>query len=174
MTTDDDAIARRVRLLGAHGSEVKYVHEVLGFNSRLDAIQAVVLGAKLRRLEAWNAARREAADRYAAMLGDVPGVTLPAVLPGNVAVWHLYVVRVPNRDVVLKSLHEAGVGAALHYPAPVHLSPAFAHLGYGPGDFPVSEQAADGLLSLPMFPHLTEGQQSRVAEALADALKSAV
>lgn len=170
VTTDDADLANRVRLLGAHGSATKYVHEVLGFNSRLDAIQAVVLRHKLRRLKPWNEMRRVAADRYFRLLSEVPGVTLPNVLPGNIPVWHLYVVRVPKRDAVLSSLHEAGVGAALHYPSPVHLTPAFADLGYAAGDFPVAEEAAHTLLSLPMFPHITSAQQDLVVEALSTAL----
>ncbi len=170
VTTDDAEVAHRVRLLGAHGSTVKYVHEAIGFNSRLDAVQAVVLRHKLRRLERWNELRRAAADRYRELLREVPGVTLPSVLAGNVPVWHLYVIRVPERDAVLASLHDAGVGAALHYPTPVHLTQAFAGLGHVAGDFPVAEEAADTLLSLPMFPHITTSQQERVVDVLGGAL----
>lgn len=165
-TTSDPAIARALRLLGNHGSEHKYVHETLGFNSRLDAIQAVQLRHKLRRLSAWNERRRQAADRYADLLAAVPWVTLPVVAEGNEHVWHLYVVQVPDRDAVLAGLQAAGVGAGLHYPVPVHLSAAFAGLGYGPGDFPVTEAAAARILSLPMFPHLTAQQQQCVSEAM--------
>ncbi|MCM3553576.1 DegT/DnrJ/EryC1/StrS family aminotransferase [Janibacter melonis] len=169
VTTDDDDLARTARLLGAHGSLTKYVHEVVGFNSRLDAIQAVVLRAKLRRLQRWNACRREAAERYASLLDGLP-VTRPAVAPGNEHVWHLYVIQVDERDRVLSALHEAGVGAGIHYPEPVHLTRAFADLGYGRGDFPVTEAAADRILSLPIYPHITPAQQEHVAQALADAL----
>lgn len=170
VTSNDDDLARRVRLLSNHGSTTKYVHETLGFNSRLDAVQAVVLRHKLARLGDWNAARRTAADRYDAMLADVPTVRRPVVLDGNVPVWHLYVVRVPDRDRVLSALQSAGIGVALHYPFPVHLTEAFSELGYGAGSFPVAEKAAGELLSLPMFPHLSAGQQERVVEALAAAL----
>lgn len=164
--TDDPALASRVRRLASHGSSVKYVHEDIGMNARLDAVQAVVLRAKLRRLERWNAARRAAADRYTELLAGIDGVRTPVVRPGNVDVWHLYVVRVEGRDAVARELAAAGVGTGIHYPTPVHLTPAYAGLGYRRGQFPVAETAADRLLSLPMFPHLTEVQQSHVAAVL--------
>ncbi|MFD1146756.1 DegT/DnrJ/EryC1/StrS family aminotransferase [Saccharothrix hoggarensis] len=169
LTTSPD-LAASVRLLREHGSPRKYEHPVLGFNSRLDTLQAVVLSAKLRRLEAWNEARRAAASRYQALLADVPSVTLPVVLDGNVPVWHLYVIRVPHRDRVLSSLHEAGIGAGIHYPTPVHLTGAFADLGHAPGDFPVSEAVAGEILSLPLFPEITAAQQERVVAALVEAV----
>ena len=164
--TDDDDIARTVRVLSAHGSATKYVHEMVGVNSRLDTVQAVVLRAKLARLEKWNVLRREAAARYADLLGDIDGVRLPQVADGNEDVWHLYVVRVANREQVMARLAEAGVGVGIHYPTPVHLTGAYAHLGLARGAFPTSETAGDQILSLPMFPHLTEDQQALVAAAL--------
>ncbi|ACZ31714.1 DegT/DnrJ/EryC1/StrS aminotransferase [Xylanimonas cellulosilytica DSM 15894] len=164
--THDAEAAAFVRNVAAHGSTVKYVHDRIGFNSRLDAIQAPVLRAKLRRLEAWNEARRAAATRYADLLAGVEGVDLPAVRPGNTDVWHLYVVQVDDRDRVLAALLEAGVGAALHYPTPLHLTDAYADLGFKEGDFPVAEAAAKRILSLPMFPHLTAEQQAQVARVL--------
>jgi dTDP-4-amino-4,6-dideoxygalactose transaminase len=170
VTTDDPEVARRVRLLANHGSEVKYQHPVLGFNSRLDTLQAVVLRAKLTRLDAWNDERREAADRYAALLAGIPGVRLPRVAPGNEHVWHLYVVRVADRDAVLARMNGAGIGAGIHYPVPVHATGAFADSGYRPGDFPVTERAAQEILSLPMFPGIIPAQQERVAEVLAAAV----
>jgi dTDP-4-amino-4,6-dideoxygalactose transaminase len=173
ITTDDPALARLCRLIGAHGSETKYVHEVLGFNSRLDAIQAVVLRAKLAHLELWNKARRVAAQRYDDLLADVADVVLPQVLEGNEAVWHLYTVRVPERARVLAHLNAAGIGAGIHYPTPVHLSPAFADLGYGRGDFPVSEAAADSMISLPIDGFIRADQQERVAVTLREALARA-
>ncbi|MFD7653419.1 DegT/DnrJ/EryC1/StrS family aminotransferase, partial [Actinosynnema sp. NPDC059797] len=169
--TSSAALAEAVRLLREHGSPRKYEHTVLGFNSRLDTLQAVVLSAKLRRLEGWNDARRAAADRYSAMLADVPGVARPVVLEGNLPVWHLYVVRVPERDRVLKALHGAGVGAGIHYPTPVHLTGAFESLGHAPGDFPVAEAVAGEILSLPLFPEITPAQQERVVAALAEAVR---
>ncbi|MGX7824058.1 DegT/DnrJ/EryC1/StrS family aminotransferase [Actinokineospora sp. 24-640] len=171
VTTARADLAERVRLLGAHGSPRKYEHPVLGFNSRLDTLQAVVLSAKLRRLDGWNAARREAADRYTALLSDVFGVTTPAVAPGNVPVWHLYVVRVADRDTVLGKLHAAGIGAGIHYPTPLHLTGAFAGLGLGVGAFPASELLASQILSLPLFPEITVGQQERVVAELAEAVR---
>ncbi|ACU35685.1 DegT/DnrJ/EryC1/StrS family aminotransferase [Actinosynnema pretiosum subsp. pretiosum] len=168
--TSSAELAEAVRLLREHGSPRKYEHPALGFNSRLDTLQAVVLSAKLRRLEGWNEARRAAAARYAELLADLPDVLAPEVLEGNTPVWHLYVVRVPNRDRVLAALHEAGVGAGIHYPTPVHLTGAFASLGHGAGDFPVSESVAAGILSLPLFPEITEEQQHRVVAALKAAL----
>jgi dTDP-4-amino-4,6-dideoxygalactose transaminase len=170
VTTDDEALARLCRLLGAHGSETKYVHEVVGFNSRLDALQAVVLRAKLAHLDRWNQARRAAADRYDELLAGLTDVRRPRSLPGNEHVWHLYTVRVPERDRVLKLLNEDGIGAGIHYPAPVHLPPAFSGLGYARGDFPVSEAAADSLISLPIDGFITPAQQDRVAESLHRAL----
>ena len=169
--TDSPPVARTVRLLGAHGSEVKYVHDVVGMNSRLDSVQAVVLCAKLRRLERWNAQRRAAAARYADLLADVDGVTLPSSAPGNEDVWHLYVVRVDDRDRVARQLNEAGVGAGVHYPVPLHLTGAYRHLGVPPGSLPVAEAAADRILSLPLFPQITEAQQEYVAEQLRAALR---
>jgi dTDP-4-amino-4,6-dideoxygalactose transaminase len=164
--TDDPAVAEFVRNFGAHGSSVKYVHDRPGVNSRLDAVQAAVLRAKLRRLDRWNAARRAAAARYAQMLADVSGVRVPASRPGNEDVWHLYVVQVAERDRVLAELGDAGVGAAIHYPTPLHLTAAYAGLGYQEGQFPVAEAAARRILSLPMYPHLTMEQQRFVVDSL--------
>lgn len=171
--TQSEAMDRKVRLLGDHGSERKYEHLTLGFNSRLDALQAVVLRARLKRLAQWNEARRQAAARYAELLSDLEEVTLPRVMPGNEHVWHLYVIRVPHRDAVLNGLHDLGIQSGIHYPVPVHLQPAFRDLGYAPGDFPVAESAARQLLSLPMFPQITIEQQRRVADALRHSLSRA-
>ena len=169
--TESAEHARRVRLLGDHGSERRYEHLTIGFNSRLDALQAVVLRAKLRGLAAGNQARRQAAGCYAELLADVPEVILPRTAPGNEHVWHLYTIRIPRRDEVLRRLHDEGIGAGIHYPVPVHLQPAFRHLGYGPGDFPVAEAAARQLLSLPLYPQITREQQVRVADAVRRALR---
>lgn len=169
--TDDDELAGRVRALRNYGSEVKYHHPETGFNSRLDTLQAVVLSAKLRRLAAWNEQRRQAAARYDDLLADLEEVVSPVALAGNEHVWHLYVVRVPGRDDVLRSLHEAGIGAGIHYPVPVHLQGAFAQLGKGPGSFPVTEQAASQILSLPMYAEITADQQQQVVDALRKALR---
>ncbi|WP_026425893.1 DegT/DnrJ/EryC1/StrS family aminotransferase [Actinokineospora inagensis] len=171
VTTSRADLAERVRLLGAHGSPRKYEHPVLGFNSRLDTLQAVVLSAKLRRLADWNAARRVAADRYTALLSGVDGVTTPVVAAGNVPVWHLYVIRVANRDAVLGKLHAEGIGAGIHYPTPVHLTGAFADLGLGAGAFPNAERLGAEILSLPLFPEITEAQQERVVSVLSEAVR---
>ena len=170
LTIDAD-IARRVRLLREHGSERKYDHEVVGWNSRLDTLQAIVLRAKLRRLAEWNEARRAAAARYDSLLAGIPGVRLPVTVPGNVHVWHLYVVRVPERDRVLTALRAAGIGASVHYPTPVHRTGAYRDLGYRPGSFPVAEAAAGEILTLPLHPHLTAAQQERIGTELEAALR---
>ncbi|MEK0154457.1 DegT/DnrJ/EryC1/StrS family aminotransferase [Arthrobacter oryzae] len=169
--TDDDEIAARVRLLGAHGSSVKYEHDEIGMNSRLDTIQAVVLNSKLRRLTAWNERRREAAARYSEMLRGIPGIVLPRTADGNVDVWHLYVIRVLDRDRLLTALNEAGIGAGIHYPVPMHLSRAYRYLGLTRGAFPVTEEAAATMLSLPIYPHITAQQQEYVISQLLAAME---
>ena len=163
-------VAARMRLIRDHGSARKYEHEVVGVNSRLDTLQAVVLSAKLRRLAEWNAARRAAAARYDELLSDQSDVVRPATLDGNEHIWHLYVVRVPQRDRVLKELHAAGIGAGIHYPVPIHLTGAYAGLGYAEGAFPVAERTARELVSLPLYPEITAGQQERVISVLTSAL----
>jgi dTDP-4-amino-4,6-dideoxygalactose transaminase len=129
-----------------------------------------VLRAKLRRLHEWNAQRRAAAGVYDALLGGTPGLRLPVTLPGNEHVWHLYVVRVGNRDEVLRRARAEGIGASVHYPTPVHLTPAMAQYGGGAGSMPVSERAAGEILSLPIYPGITVEQQERVAEVVRDAV----
>ncbi|AEV84020.1 DegT/DnrJ/EryC1/StrS aminotransferase [Actinoplanes sp. SE50] len=172
--TPDHEQADLVRTLGSHGGLQKYVHDVVGVNSRLDALQAVVLRAKLTRLAAWSAARRAAAARYHELLAGVD-VVLPQTLAGNEHVWHLYVVRIPGgprrRDTVLGRLHEAGIGAGIHYPYPLHLTPAFADPRYPAGSFPHAEKAAGEILSLPLYPQITTEQQEATVRALATALK---
>lgn len=172
VTTNDPEVAARVKLLGAHGSAKKYIHDVVGVNSRLDTVQAVVLSAKLKRLEGWNEKRRQAADRYAGLLADIDGVRVPQSQEENVDVWHLYVIRVSDRDRVLAELNKMGIGAGIHYPVPVHLTPAYAGLDYAPGSFPVTEAAAEQILSLPIFPHLSEEQQDQVVSGLISALQA--
>lgn len=169
--TNDPALADRLRALRNYGSEVKYHHPVVGFNSRLDTLQAVVLHAKLRHLAAWNSRRRDAAARYDDLLADLDEVVTPVTAGENEHIWHLYVVRVPDRDRVLAALHDEGVGAGIHYPVPVHLQGAFASLGHAPGDFPETERAAREILSLPMFAEITEAQQEQVVDALRKAIR---
>jgi dTDP-4-amino-4,6-dideoxygalactose transaminase len=170
--TNNPEIASRVRAIAAHGTDRKYRHDVVGFNSRLDTVQAVVLRAKLRRLSRWNKLRRRAAARYGELLGDVPGVRLPLTDPTNDDVWHLFVIQVNERDRVLAEVNAAGVAAGIHYPTPIHLTGAYRPLGYRAGDFPVAEAAARRILSLPLYPHITGGQQHQVVTSLAAAVKS--
>ncbi|PVG81731.1 erythromycin biosynthesis sensory transduction protein eryC1 [Nocardioides gansuensis] len=173
VTTDDPHLAAQVRLLRAHGSRARYVHQVVGMSSRLDSVQAVYLRAKLDRLEKWNDLRCRAAQRYDELLAGVPGVVRPRQPVVGRHVWHLYVVRVRDRDNVLASLARAGIGAGVHYPTPVHLTPAYQDLDLGPGSAPVAERAAGEILSLPMYPHLTERMQERVVDVLAEAVAEA-
>jgi dTDP-4-amino-4,6-dideoxygalactose transaminase len=169
--TNAEDVAKRIRALRNYGSDVKYHHPETGFNSRLDTLQAVVLSAKLPHLEKWNELRREAAQRYDSLLAGKKDITLPATLDGNEHIWHLYTVRVRRRDEVLKALNRAGIGAAVHYPVPIHLQGAFRHLGYQAGDFPVAEEAASELLSLPLYPEITSAQQEQVVSKLVQALR---
>jgi dTDP-4-amino-4,6-dideoxygalactose transaminase len=166
--TDDEELAETVRKLGSHGGLVKYAHDIAGVNSRLDALQAVVLRAKLRRLPEWNAARQAAAAYYDKLLADLDDVTLPAVLPGNEHVWHLYTVQVPARDAVLAELEAEGIGAGIHYPVPLHRTGAFAT----GASYPHAEHVAAHTLSLPLHPHLVREQQETVVAALARALSA--
>jgi dTDP-4-amino-4,6-dideoxygalactose transaminase len=171
--TTDAGLATAVRTMASHGGLIKYAHDVVGMNSRLDGLQAVVLRAKLTRLGGWNAARRAAAARYHELLRDVD-VIRPGALPGNEHVWHLYVIRIPGgrerRDAVLAHLHAAGIGAGVHYPTSIHRTLAYAHLAQRAGAFPHAERAAAEILSLPIYPQITPAQQERVVRALAGAL----
>ncbi len=171
--TRDAATAERLRALRAHGGTRKYAHDMVGVNSRLDTLQAVVLRAKLARLAGWNEQRRVAARRYDRLLDGCGAIGLPGTLAGNEHVWHLYVVRVARRDAVLARLNAAGIAAGIHYPHPVHLLGAYQHLGHGPGDFPVAEAAAAEILSLPLFPGITIAQQERVVAELVAAVDGA-
>lgn len=172
LLTNDAHLARKARLTASHGSEQRYLHETFGFNSRLDTIQAVVLSAKLRGLAPANARRRVAADRYEDLLARVPTVVCPRTMPGNTHVWHLYVIRVPGRDRILAHLNRCGIGAALHYPIPLHLTPALTSERFRRGQFPIAEALAESILSLPLFPQISAAQQERVVEVLGDAVTS--
>lgn len=154
VTTNDPELADRIRVLRNYGSRVKYVNEVKGFNSRLDPIQAAVLRVKLRVLDEWNARRSGIAQRYLEGLAG-SGLVLPQVPEWAEPVWHLFVVRHPQRDALVKRLNEAGVGTLIHYPVPPHLQGAYAEMGFGVGAFPVAERMADEVLSLPIGPHLS-------------------
>ncbi len=171
--TEDDELAQLVRNLGNWGSPEKYHHPVVGFNSRLDTVHAVVLKAKLGRLADWNKQRRAAAERYNELLIAGGRLQPPQVLAGNEHVWHLYVVRVPQRDRVAASMHDDDIGVGVHYPIPMHLQGALSFLGHRSGDFPETEAAAAEMLSLPMFPGISAEQQEAVVESLNSALDSA-
>ena len=170
VTTDDPQVAATVRMLREHGQAQKYYHDLEGYNGRLDAIQAAFLRIKLRRLTEWTAQRRAAAQRYAELLADVPNVTLPYEPPYSRAVYHLFVIRHPERDALVEHLKTRGVATGLHYPLPVHLQKCYREWGYREGALPVTERVAKEALSLPMFPGLTTAMQERVAACVADAV----
>lgn len=165
VVTNDPELARQVRLLADHGQARKYEHSLIGWNSRLDGIQAAALAVKLARLDEWNERRRRWADEYRRQLGDT-SLQLPCESPDALHVYHLYVVRTPRRDALAEFLRQRGVMTALHYPQPLHFQPAFAALGYRAGDFPVAEACALECLSLPLHPHLTEAQVRWVCESV--------
>jgi dTDP-4-amino-4,6-dideoxygalactose transaminase len=158
-------------MLRDHGQARKYYHVMEGYNGRLAAIMAGILKVKLTRLEAWNARRRACAERYGALLADLDGVvTAPFEAPDARSVYHLYVIRIRDRDAVQKHLADRHIGTGLHYPVPLHLQEAYRHRGYREGDFPVAERLARELLSLPMYPGLTEAQQVQVVETIRQGL----
>ncbi len=169
VVTNDDALAARYRRLRDHAQPQRYLHTEIGFNYRMDALQGAVLGIKLKRLPAWTDRRRELAARYLEQLADLP-IDLPVVAPGRDPVWHLFVVRHPDRDRLRAALEAAGVQTGLHYPVPVHLQPAYQHLGHPAGAFPVAERFARECLSLPLYPEMTARHLDAVVAALSDAL----
>jgi dTDP-4-amino-4,6-dideoxygalactose transaminase len=166
ITTDDDYIAQRLRHLRDHAQIEKYRHEELGFNYRMDEMQGAILRVKLRYLEDWNAARSKIAKYYINKLSKMP-IVLPCESSDRRHVWHLFVVRSPDRDKLRSELLNAFIGTGLHYPIPLHLQPAYNHLGYRHGDFPVAEKVASECLSLPMFPELEKTETDRVCDVLA-------
>ena len=167
VVTNDEQLAVTVRMLRNHGRTDKYLHEYVGVNSRLDTLQAAILGVKLTRLEEWNRMRRTVAAKYDAALGEFAGLTLPAEMPGGKHVYHLYVIRTDRRDELRQYLSENGIGVGIHYPIPLHLQPALQFLGYGPGRLPRAEQLADSILSIPMYPEMQDAQLVRVVQTLA-------
>lgn len=175
VTTNDDRLAARVRMLRNHGMEPKYFHQAVGGNFRLDALQAAVLRVKLPHLEAWADARRQNAERYrqlfaAAQLAD--RVTLPIARPESHHVYNQFVVRVPDREGLRRHLDAREIGTEVYYPVPFHLQPCFAHLGYARGAFPRAEAAANETLALPIYGELTEAQQAWVVESMAEHYKA--
>jgi dTDP-4-amino-4,6-dideoxygalactose transaminase len=169
VVTNDDSLAVRVRALRDHAQTQRYHHAEIGFNYRMDAVQGAVLGIKLKHLEGWTVRRQTRADRYLKLLRDLP-LDLPAVAADREHVWHLFVVLHPDRDRIRAKLEEHGIQTGLHYPIPVHLQPAYSHLGYKTGDFPVSERIGRESFTLPLFPEMTEEQQDVVVAALTAAL----
>jgi len=169
VVTDKREVADRVRLFANHGRRSATDHEVEGFNARLDGIQAAVLRAKLPYLARWNDLRHDAARRYDHLLSGL-NVTVPKEMQQAKHIYHLYVIRVKDRDKVKAALEAKGVGCGLHYPVPIHLLDAYKHLKKGPGSFPASEEAAREILSLPMYPEITAEQQQYVAQCVEDAV----
>jgi len=170
MVTGDEALADRVRKLRDHGQSRKYYHDMEGYNGRLDAIQAGVLRIKLKRLAEWNRSRHVNAQIYDQLLADLPGVETTREADSTTSAYHLYVIRVDDRDGLQQFLSEKGVATGLHYPMPLHLQKAYAHMGHKKGDFPATEKVADRLLSLPMFPELTRDQIEYVVEGIKEFL----
>ena len=182
-TTNDPALAAAMRRLKEHGQSSRYFYEEIGYNSRLDALQAVILSIKLRYLDSWNAQRREKAAIYGEFLSRVPGVAVPKELPLAKGVWNQYTIRLtspendPNpsgnfRDSVRTKLQECGVGSMVYYPFPLHLQPVYKSLGYLAGELPQAEQVCYEVLSLPMFPELSRDQQEQAIYGLKDCLAS--
>jgi dTDP-4-amino-4,6-dideoxygalactose transaminase len=164
VTMQEASIAASIRRLRDHGQSRKYHHDVEGYNGRLDAIQAGVLSAKLAKLPDWNQQRRERAGEYGRLFGDASGVIAPHEPHWSRAVWHLYVIRVEDRDGLIAHLSHGGIGTGIHYPIPLHLQPAYKSLGYQIGDFPITERVSAEIVSLPMFPNLSIDQQRVVVD----------
>ena len=173
VTTNDKKIANTVRKLRDHGQAKKYYHDMEGYNGRLDAIQAGLLHAKLVHLAKWNEQRREHAERYNQLLAAEDAIILPHEPSWSRAVYHLFVVRTADREGLMAHLKNAGIGSGIHYPIPLHLQKAYGSLQYRKGDFPVVERIAEEIVSLPMFPQLTEEQQARVAQEIASFAEAA-
>jgi dTDP-4-amino-4,6-dideoxygalactose transaminase len=165
VTTNDAALADKIKMLRDHGQAKKYFHDIEGYNGRMDALQAGMLRVKLAHLAKWNAQRRERAAEYKRLLSATPDAPIPPYEPSwSRAVYHLYVVRTDDREGMMSHLKTAGIGTGIHYPVPLHLQKAYGSLNYRRGDFPVVEKIADEIVSLPMFPQLTTEQQARVVE----------
>ncbi|MFM6404352.1 MAG: DegT/DnrJ/EryC1/StrS family aminotransferase, partial [Microcystis sp.] len=159
ITTNNPELAAQIRMVKEHGSKVRYLHEVIGVNSRLDAIQAVILQIKLKYLDFWNNQRIEIAQRYRELLQPLPNITLPTALAGGKHVWNQYTILTENRDQIRAALQEKDVLSMVYYPIPLHLQPVYQYLGYKKGDLPMAELASEKVLSLPMFPDLSCEEQ---------------
>jgi dTDP-4-amino-4,6-dideoxygalactose transaminase len=165
ITTNDETMAQRMKMIRDHGQAQKYFHDIEGYNGRLDSIQAGWLSVKLRHLAKWNESRRALAHRYHELLAEAKSaVVIPVEAAWTKGVYHLYVVRVQDREALLAYLSEAGIGAGIHYPIPLHLQKAYQHLNYKKGDYPVTERVAAEIVSLPMFPQMTNEQVDEVAK----------
>jgi len=162
LVTQNDELAQRLRRLRVHGGAKQYFHDEVGYNSRLDALQAAVLVAKLPHLSHWSAARRANAAYYSSAFADVPGVTVPVISPENESIFNQYTLRVDRRNELQAFLKSKGIGSAVYYPLPLHLQPCFAYLGYKAGACPEAEKAANEVLSLPIYPELTSEQLDEV------------
>jgi dTDP-4-amino-4,6-dideoxygalactose transaminase len=170
VTTDEPELRAKIQMLRDHGQSAKYVHSVIGWNARMDGLQGAILSLKLQRLAAANAAREAHARRYTELLTDEPRVITPVTAAGNRHAYHLYVVRVPQRDAVLERMAARGVHCGIHYPVPIHLQKAYGFLGLRPGTFPVAERCAREFLSLPMYPELHPEQLEYVVEVVKESL----
>jgi dTDP-4-amino-4,6-dideoxygalactose transaminase len=168
VTTNDAVLAGKIKMLRDHGQVKKYHHDLEGYNGRLDAIQAGILGIKLKWLKGWNSSRREWATVYNRLLAGLEGVTVPFEPRWSRAIYHLYVIRTAERDRLIRSLKEAGIGTGIHYPVSLHLQKAYASLRYEAEEFPMTERVASEIVSLPMFPQLTAEQAARVASKVAE------
>ncbi|MBE2276202.1 MAG: DegT/DnrJ/EryC1/StrS family aminotransferase [Rhodobacteraceae bacterium] len=171
IVTDDAELAERIRMLGSYGSREKYNHESIGYNSRLDPLQAAMLAVKLGVLEEWNARRREIAATYLDLLAGTPGLRLPATAPGTESVWHLFVVRHPHREALRAALAARGVGTVMHYPIPNHRSGAFSQ-SHGHLSFPVTDEICETCLSLPIGPHMSIADAREIAALVDDAARN--
>jgi dTDP-4-amino-4,6-dideoxygalactose transaminase len=175
LTTNDPEIAATASLIRDHGSKVRYCHEAIGINSRLDAVQAAILQVKLQHLAQWNAQRQAVAERYQQLLEPVAGLRVPSAIAAGQGVWNQYTIlleglNADQRDQLRAQMQAQGIATMVYYPIPLHLQPVYKDLGYRLGDLPNTEQAAQQVLSLPMFPELTAEQQTQVAYALKDAI----
>jgi dTDP-4-amino-4,6-dideoxygalactose transaminase len=171
MVTQDDRLAERLRRLRVHGGLTTYFHEEVGYNSRLDALQAAVLHAKFKHLESWSERRRANARYYDKALAGIPEVVTPYIDPANVSIYNQYTLRVERRDELQAHLTARKIGNAIYYPLPLHLQPCFVHLGYQKGSLPHAERAAREVISIPVFPELTRSQQDEVVGAIRDFYK---
>ena len=174
VVTQDKEIAKKISMIRDHGQAEKYFHEIEGYNGRLDAIQAGVLRIKLKRLKEWNKARRNNAKHYDTLLSKVDGIIIPFEANSTQSVYHLYVILLDDRDKLQKYLMDKGIATGLHYPVPLHLQKAYSYMGYREGAFPVSENAAKRLLSLPMFPELSKEQIEYVCSSIKEFIEAKV